>query len=169
MTELFLTIKDFPDYEINKVGIIRNKQKKKNLQPFLVNDYFKINLWNNNKSKSVYLHRILAITFIPNPLNLPEVNHIDGNKHNNQINNLEWCTRKENIQHSYNNNLQIPLRSNTNPKSKSVLQFTLKNNFIKKWNSVMDIERELGIKSGAISNCCLGKSKTSGNFIWKYV
>ena len=69
----------------------------------------------------------------------------------------------------YDNNLQIALRSNTNPKSKSVLQFTLENKFIKKWDCVMDIERELGIKSGAISNCCLGKSKTSGNYIWKYI
>jgi len=50
-----------------------------------------------------------------------------------------------------------------------VLQFTLENKFIKKWDCVMDIERELGIKSGAISNCCLGKSKTSGNYIWKYI
>lgn len=59
----------------------------------------------NGYKQSLLLHRVVAITFIPNEQNKPEVNHIDGNKHNNSVTNLEWVTREENQQHAFSNNL----------------------------------------------------------------
>ena len=70
-------------------------------------NYLYVNL-NNNGIKQFRVHRLVAIHFIPNPNNLPQVNHIDGDKNNNSINNLEWCTRSENSQHAYDTGLKKP-------------------------------------------------------------
>lgn len=64
-----------------------------------------ISLYKDGKRKNIQIHRLVAIAFIPNPDQLPEVNHIDGNPSNNNANNLEWCTKKYNMQHAYDNNL----------------------------------------------------------------
>lgn len=69
------------------------------------NGYLVCSLSKNTKRKSILLHRIIAMTFIPNPNNLPEVNHKDGNKNNNHVDNLEWCARQENIDHSWDKKL----------------------------------------------------------------
>ena len=169
MEEIYYQITDYPNYEVNINGGIRNKETKKTLLPILnTTGYYKVSLFKDKKSKSCSIHRIVALTLIPNPHNLKEINHIDGDKSNNSVKNLEWCSRKDNAKHSYNLGLQKAKRGKENPLHKPVEQYTLDNVFIKKWDCVMDIERELGIKNGAISNCCLGKSKKSHNFIWKY-
>ncbi len=69
--------------------------------------YFTVSLWKNNKGKTHYVHRLIAQTFLPNPQNKTEVNHIDGNRQNNDIKNLEWCTRKENIRHAIDTGLKV--------------------------------------------------------------
>lgn len=65
--------------------------------------YLRVKLTKNNKEKRIMLHRLIATAFVENPLNKPNVNHIDGNKKNNTINNLEWCTQSENMKHFYDN------------------------------------------------------------------
>ncbi|MGH1111211.1 MULTISPECIES: HNH endonuclease [Bacillus cereus group] len=67
--------------------------------------YYKVTLTNNGKQKNYQVHRLLALAFIPNPENKPSINHIDGNKGNNTLSNLEWATQSENSQHAYDNNL----------------------------------------------------------------
>ncbi len=69
------------------------------------NKYKKVNLWKDNKRKSIYIHRVLAELFLTKKEGQTEVNHKDGNKMNNSIENLEWCTQSENSKHSYKNNL----------------------------------------------------------------
>ena len=68
--------------------------------------YLAVKLWKNGKCKQHYIHRLVAEKFIPNPNNYPEINHIDGDKRNNAVSNLEWCNRKMNVQHSYDTGLK---------------------------------------------------------------
>lgn len=111
--------RDIPEYEgiyqISNLGRIKRKNKilkfwnkqgkKKHYNP--KNDYQKTRLSKNGKIKTYTVHRLVAKTFIPNPENKPQVNHIDGNPLNNCVENLEWCTDKENKIHAIENNLKI--------------------------------------------------------------
>ena len=94
-------------YFATEDGKIFNKHKKQ-LDKFNRRitklGYHQMCLMINKSQKQIYLHRLIAITFIPNPLNLPEVNHIDGNKLNNCVSNLEWCTRSHNMKQAYRRN-----------------------------------------------------------------
>ena len=105
---------DYGDYyEVSNHGQIRNaKTKKIRKQNLLKKGYCFVSgsLGSRNKKKTFKVHRAVAETFIPNPNNLPEINHEDGNKLNNYVNNLKWCTGSENIQHAYDNNLLIAKR-----------------------------------------------------------
>lgn len=95
-------IKDFPNYEVSIYGEIRNVKFDRIMCPRISRDgYYIVHLRNGNgNGKQPYVHRLVAETFIPNPHNLPCVNHIDGCKGNNMINNLEWVSYSENIEHA---------------------------------------------------------------------
>lgn len=91
-------------YEVDIYGnvysaITTNSRRKGILKPEKKNGYLSVNLYKNGKQKHCYIHRIVAEAFIPNPHNLRYVNHIDCNKHNNAVSNLEWCTQSENVMH----------------------------------------------------------------------
>ena len=118
-----------------------------------------------NKSRKFFkIHRLVALAFIPNPDKLPEINHIDENKANNHVTNLEWCDRKYNI--NYGTVLKRTAEKLTNGKcSKKVDQFTLTGEFIRTWPSIIQIRRDLGIQ---VCACCRGKLKQAGGFIWRY-
>lgn len=124
-----------------------------------VKGYYTVNLTLHNKTKRCYVHRLVAEAFIPNPENKPQVNHKDTNKSNNDISNLEWCTNEENIRHAYNNNL-IPNR-------RPVLQYDLEGHFIRRWNSITEVKKELNINH--ISDVCNGKRNKCGGYVWRYV
>lgn len=172
-----MKIKNFEDYEIDEYGnVYRNKNK---LKPQVHNKgYLRVYLSKNGKVSKKYIHRLVAETFIPNPNNLPQVNHIDGNKKNNNVNNLEWVTSKENIIHAFKTGLSVIPKGENNhlygkrgdktPYHKAVIQYDLQNNFIKKWSSMIEAERNLKIRTSGICSCCRGKSKKSGGYIWKY-
>lgn len=120
--------------------------------------YFVVDLYKNTKRMTFYIHRLVAEAFIPNPDNLPQVNHRDGNKLNNDIDNLEWVSAKQNCQHAYDNNLH------TN--NKKVLQYDLNGNLIKEWNSIQKAQKCLNLNH--IWDVCIGKRNKCGNYIWKY-
>jgi hypothetical protein len=134
--------------------------------------YKKVILTKNNKSKSFYIHRIVAESFIPNPKNLPCVNHKDGNPSNNNLENLEWCSYSENIKHSFKFlNRKPTMKGNfgkDHNRSKTYLQLDINGNLIKEWYSSYEIQRELGILQQNISKVCKGKRRSAGGFIWKY-
>ena len=106
MDEIWITIKDFENYEVSNLGRIRSLYKNIILKPQFGKHYLHVSLYKNKKCYSKDIHVIVAKTFIPNSNNLPEVNHIDGNKHNNNITNLEWSTKSDNEKHAYRTGLR---------------------------------------------------------------
>ena len=119
--------------------------------------YLYVNLYKNNIKKKYLVHRLVAEAFIDNPDNLPQVNHRDENKLNNNVDNLEWCTNEYNINYGTRNERC----------SKPVLQYTLDGEFVREWPSTMECERN-GFNRGNIWMCCQGKLKKYKGYIWKF-
>lgn len=124
--------------------------------------YLQVSLIKNGIEKRISVHKIVAEAFIPNALNLPQVNHKDENKENNYASNLEWCDC------SYNNNYGNHYENVSNSLKKPVYQFDLQGNFIKEWEGIIDVEKELGYNHSLISRVCKGKYKSAYKYIWKY-
>ncbi len=125
--------------------------------------YLMISLHKNNKHRTVKVHKLVANAFIPNPLNLPQVNHKDEEKLNNSIDNLEWCTNKYNCNYGTHN------KRVSEKLSKTVYQYSLENTLIKVWNSTIQCSRENSkFNHRHISECCLGKRKTHKGYKWSY-
>ena len=147
---------------------------EREIKPFDNGGYLRVALYKDNKKKKLLVHRLVADHFIDNPYKKPCVNHIDGNKTNNSVSNLEWVTHKENTNHAIETGLrkrECPInnrRRGNNPISKPVLQFDLFGNFIKRWDCSLDAADELKTKVNLIRSCCAGGQKTHKNFIWKY-
>jgi hypothetical protein len=118
--------------------------------------YYKINLYKNGKMSTKLVHRLVAISFIKNPLEKREVNHIDGDKLNNNINNLEWVTPKENIAHAIKNGL-----SN---KTKKVKWLSLNGTLLGVYGSLIEAEKITGVSRKGISETLCGRQKTSGGY-----
>lgn len=136
----------------------------------------------DGSKKSVHIHRLVAIAFIEKIQWKEIINHINWIKTDNRVENLEWCTIKENIQHSWRNGMSKTSINNhfiNNPpnkwkywinstSSKQVNQYTKDGVFIKEWGSMADVQRKLSINRKYISMCCRWKIKTSWWFIWKF-
>ena len=126
--------------------------------------YLQVCLTKDGKPKTYTVHRLVAKAFLPNLKNKKQVNHIDGNKENNNIDNLEWVTSSENNKHAFITGLNKPHNM------RKVNQYDLQGNFIKQWNSIIDFlkENNLNLKNSNITTCCKGKRKNAYGFIWKY-
>lgn len=153
------------------------------------NGYLAIFLSKNGKYKSYYIHRLVAVAFIPNLDNLPEIDHIDTDKTNNGVENLRWVTHVENM----NNPRTKEMRYRNCEKSKNINKNTMRiisqetkdkirkiksikvvqldkdtNELIKIWSSVMEAQREGGFDNNDINKCCRGKYKTHKGYKWMY-
>ena len=112
---------------------------------------------------------MVAKAFIPNIDNKPQINHKDGNKQNNNINNLEWSSSKENNIHALKNKLRIIPKGKKNKTSKEIIQYDLNMNEIARYGSIREAQRKTGYNQSNISKCCRGLEhhKTLGGYIWK--
>ena len=171
-------------YRVSNLGKILSLNYRNTGKPGLMNPrkrkdgYSEVQLSKNKERKNCYVHRLVAETFLPNPDNLPEVNHKDEDKTNNFVflnedgsvdkekSNLEWKTHKDNVNHGTRN--ERASKANTNGKcSKPVLQFTLDGEFIREWPSAMECERN-GFDQSNVSACCRGRIKSAYGYIWKH-
>lgn len=159
-------------YKVSNLGRIlslnyRNTGKAELMNPSANTDgYLKVNLSKNKEKKTCKVHRLVAETFIPNPDNLPEVNHIDEDKTNNRVSNLEWKTHRDNCNHATRNERSAKTRTN-GKLSKKVLQLTLDGKLIREWESTNECGRN-GFNQGNVAACCRGERKTHKGFCWKY-
>ena len=192
MKEIWKDIKGYENlYQVSNLGNIKSKEriikrnnhnsliKEKLLKKYIRAGYYAVKLYKNNIKTNIPVHRIVAQNFLENKQNKPCINHKDGNKLNNNINNLEWCTYSENTLHAYKKGLEkITERQRQNGKkvyklgnkktSKKVSQYDLEGNFIKEWNSISEANRSFGKENSRISDVCKNKCKQSMGYIWKY-
>ena len=188
MQEIWKDVKGYEGlYQVSNLGNVRSLnhhvmnngimqlRKGKILKPNINSwGYLGILLYKDGKSKRFQVHRLVAIAFIKNHLNKKEVNHIDGNKLNNNASNLEWCTRSENMKHSFLLGLEKPPMKGRcgklNSKSKPVIQYDINGNYIREFESAGEASRFLKNKSAdrQISKCCNYKIKKAYGFIWRF-
>ena len=164
--EIWIPIQGFPSYEVSNKGRVKNKKSGILLKAYVRRLYKTVSLRKPGEktSTTLHIHRLVAKAFIPNPHNFPQVNHIDGDKLNNNVENLEWCTCGMNIKHAYDTGLREPI---DHPLKKSVLQIDKDNNVINRFPSMNDAERKTGIRH--INEVISGAKyrKTAGGYYWR--
>lgn len=161
MLEVWKDIEGYKErYQISNYGRVYSKKHKKTMVGRDNKGYSIINLRKDGKTKTVSIHRLVADAFIENKHCKREVNHIDENKKNNNVSNLEWVTPKENINHG----------TLTQRLSKKVVQIDKNTNkAIKKYNSIGNASEKTGLWESEISRCCKGKAETTGGYKWMYI
>ena len=138
-------------YGITSCGKVWSYKRQKFLKPYYdTNGYLQVSLYKNGNHKVIRIHKLVAEAYIPNPDNLPQVDHIDNDKNHNYINNLQWLTGRDNVRKGNN----IP-----------ILQYDLDGNFIREWECAADVGKEV---KGNICHCLKGKYKQAYGYIWKY-
>ena len=161
--EIYKPIKGFEGlYEVSNVGLVRSVRTGRILKQFLSNrGYCRVTLCKEGIPKMFSIHRLVAQAFIPNPENLPEVNHINECKTDNRIDNLEWCTRE------YNVNYGTRIERFAKAKSKAVEQLNLNGDVLATYPSTIEVERVLGFAQSCICEACNKGVKRYG-YYWRY-
>ena len=182
--EIWKEIPDFPNYEVSNWGNVRSKDRVSErmgndaklkgmmLKGKIDRGYKRVTLYagDRKRHKEISVHRLVAQAFIPNPSNLPCVNHKDENPKNNHVDNLEWCT------HKYNSNYGTAIkrmvahqdmRAKSERKSPVIIQCDMQGVPLKFWRSAAECSRQTGINAADILSCSLGKRKSIGGYTWK--
>ena len=166
-------------YEVSNFGKVhslrKNVPKEKMLTPFNNDGYLRVTLRVNEKSHNMLVHRMVATAFIENPEGKECVNHIDGNKKNNCVSNLEWATKSENTRHAIRLGLR-PLvcerkvkRGAENPNSKIVAQIGVDGDVIRVWPCAAVAAETLSFDINCIRRTAAGYKKSYRGFLWKYI
>lgn len=163
MDEVWKNIEGFEQYQVSNLGRIYSKKVKRFLTPYPdKKGYLRVKFWKDNKGHTFKVHRLVAQAFISNPCNLPQVNHIDEDKNNNCVDNLEWCD--ETYNHGYGTRDERARKTLTNRKNLSIPIQCIETGII--YPSIMEARRQTRIRN--IGECCRGNRKTAGGFHWKY-
>lgn len=158
MKEVWLPIHDYEGlYEVSNLGRVKGLKRNHILKHGMNNSGYKmVTLWKNNKGNSQMIHRLVAKTFLPYSDGLV-VNHIDENKLNNCLDNLEWCTQRENVNHG------------TGIQRRIISLGKVVTNGIDTYCNVNEAGRQTKLDPAGIRRCANGTSKTCGGYHWRYV
>lgn len=179
MSEIWRDIEGYERlYQISNLGRVkslkRNTAHNRIMKPKKDKyGYLYIGLCKNGELSYKKIHRLVARAFIPNYNNLPQINHIDGNKTHNCVSNLEWCDASYNQKHAYRLGLSKSWMKGKFGKdckfSRKVYQYSLDGHLLKIWNSISDVNRELDIPVPNVVRSCKEDTRTAGGYKWKYV
>lgn len=156
----------FDNYTISDVGVVTNTKTGRIRKPIVSSTgYCKVDLYCNGVGKIHSVHRLVADAFLLNPDNKPCVNHKDSNRTNNSVDNLEWATHQENIEHGW----RVGLKTNK-PIYVPVLQYSLDGILVKEYESITQAGIAMGKpgRRSGISNALQGKTKSAYGFKWTY-
>lgn len=154
-------------YQVSNLGRVKSldydgSKKERIMSPYNVHGYSRVRLFNDKKRVSTSVHRLVAGAFISNPENKPFVNHIDGNKSNNKIENLEWCNNSENLIHAYR---VLKFKASGGRPKKRVKNLDTGRVF----SSVKEASVLTGVNRTSIISCCNGRYRTAGHQRWIYL
>jgi hypothetical protein len=159
--EKWRIISENKKYEVSNLAQIRNKKTKRILKKYINNDgYEQIGLWEQKEQKNHQVHRLVALAFIPNPNNFPQVNHKDKNRANNKVENLEWVTQSVNLKHSH--------RTERNTYKRPIWRRDSKGEKVV-FNSITEAAKAVDCTSSNISACLREISSTAFGYTWGYV
>ena len=176
-----IDIKGYESYCITIDGKVYSKKRNKFLRITYQYKYPSVQLFVNGRIITKTIHRLMALSYLPQIEGKKYVNHINGNKNDNKLENIEWVSPKENTIHAIKNGLYIPPKKNRKDLSKEVFQYDLKGNFIAKYPSANEASRITKIQQRHISSCANGgeyrmsggvnkfvKTNSSGGYKWTY-
>lgn len=201
MDEIWKPIEGYEGfYEVSNIGRVKSLTRevvRKNgvhlsikgsiMRPhiLIVGKYFKRKyrvfcLSKSGKREFIYGHTLVARAFIPNPENKPCVDHINGTEYGDSVENLRWCTQKENLNfetaRKHNSEANRGERHSRygkfgaqNPTSKSVAQYTKEGEYVQTFGGIREAERKTGIDNRGICACCKGKHRSAGGYVWRYI
>lgn len=176
-------IPGFERYEADSDGYVVNRKTGRELHGAKQRSgYIHVELQTDDGPKQMLMHRVVALAFVDNPDSLPMINHKDEDPGNNRADNLEWCTAKYNQNYGtcaerraaamewfYNSDkIREVGRANGLKRSKPVVQISKDGAFIARYSSGEDAHKKTGVHHSHLLECCAGKRKTAGGYVWKY-
>ena len=164
MKEIWKDIEGYEGlYQISNVGRVKRVETDRILKPLKhTKGYYRVELYKNGSQSKKLIHRLVAQAFIPNTENKPQVNHIDENKTNNVVSNLEWMTAKENLNHETHNERM------SKTKSIPIIATNIKTGESTEFYGAKECARQLGLNRGNISSVLKGRRKHTGGYIFEY-